>query len=153
MQIGTRCNWGYYYAKHHGTNSLIDERWRSQSPSRDPLNRTVIFLFLITTTNSSLNVSSVITITRLMVARFCRNKFPSDNSQYPWIVFTQSCSPDGTISTKVNTLNKCLSSFGSFKVFGLFTKYTNSLRLYFACSRVVVSKICGYLCPLALRLE
>ena len=63
-----------------------------------------------------------------MVARFCRNKFPSDNSQYPWIVFTHSCSPDGTINTKVNTLNKCHSSFGSFKVFGLFTKYTNSLK-------------------------
>ena len=61
-----------------------------------------------------------------MVARFCRNKFPSDNSQYPQIVFTHSCSPDGTISTKVNTLNKCLSCFGFFKVFGLFTKYTNS---------------------------
>lgn len=48
-------------------------------------------------------------------------------SQYPWIVFTHSCSPDGAISTQVNTLNKCLSNFGSFKVFGLSTKYTNSL--------------------------
>jgi len=89
---------------------------------------TLIFLFLITTANSTLKVSSVSTITRFMVARFCRNKFPSDNSQYPWIVSTHSCSPDGTINTQVNTLNKCLSSFGSFKVFGLFTKYTNSFK-------------------------
>ena len=90
--------------------------------------RTNIFLFLITTAYSSLNVSSVITITRLMVARFCRNKFPNNNSQCPRIVSTHSCSPDGTINTQVNTLNKCLSSFGSFKVFGLFKKYTNSLK-------------------------
>lgn len=62
-----------------------------------------------------------------MVTSFCRNNFSADNSHYTSIVFTNCCSLDDAISMQVNTLNKCLSSFCSLKVFSLFTKNTNLL--------------------------